>query len=206
MPTEPNPTVTYAVPTRIKLILVLLTILVFLSLGLNWYLIQQWQQAREQISQMSDDIKPVVQQTFDQVDSQLETFQHASFEFNIRVNQQLPIRTSIPFSESVDIPVKMMIPIKDEIKTTVMMDPFQAGLQIPVDIAVPLDLEFPVDEVVAVAIKRDVPISTSVPLSLTVPISIAVSDTNLPPFIDQLRTGIQNFEKQLNQSLSGAGP
>jgi hypothetical protein len=203
MSDELNTAARASVPVAIKIILLLLTILVLVSLGLNWYLIQQWQQARAQVSQFGRDLQPVVQETFDQVDADLAEFQQSSLEFTFRVNQTLPIQTSIPFNESIDIPVQVVIPVQQEIQTTVMMDPFQTGFQIPVDVTVPIDLEFPIDETVAIEIDRTIPISTSVPLSLTLPITIPINDTNLAPYLDRIRDGADNFEEKLNQTLSG---
>jgi len=192
-------------PTGLKITLVVLFLLVFLSLGLNFYLIQQLVQARNTAVQAIRQIAPAVEQTFADVDSELEAFQQSTLTFQIDVNQQIPIQTEIPFNESVEIPVQVTIPFKQNIETTVMMDPFQAGLEIPVDVTVPVDVEFPIDEVVPVSLNRTVPISTTVPLSLTVPISIPISNTNLAPYIEKLRQGIDQFRESAGSTLSKVG-
>lgn len=192
--------------TGLKITLVVLFLLVFISLGLNMYLIQQLAQARNTAVQTLRRLAPAVEQTLADVDSELEAFQQSTLTFQIEVDQQIPLQTEIPFNESIEIPVQVTIPVQQEIKTTVMMDPFQAGLEIPVDITVPIDMEFPIDQVVPVAINRAIPISTTVPLSLTVPINIPVSNTDLAPYIDKLRQGLNQLQESAGSTLSEMGP
>ena len=63
-------------------------------------------------------------------------------------------------------------------------------------------MEFPIDEVVSVTIERTIPISTTVPLQLAVPININIADTDLAPFIDELRKGLGDLESSVDQTLS----
>ncbi len=187
---------------RLKITLAILFTLVIISLGLNLFLIFQLMQTRRQLLQIVTDVKPALQETFDTVGQELETFQNSTLQFNIQIDQQVPINTDIPFNETVDVPVQVVIPVKEEIETTVMMDPFQAGLEIPVDIVVPIDMEFPIDQVVSFTVARTVPISATIPLSLTVPINIDINNTDLAPYVEQLREGLDTLEKTVDETLN----
>lgn len=203
MPTNPTPSENHTVPASIRISLLVLAILVLASLALNAYLIQQWRQAKAQVSQLSRNIQPVVQQTFDNLDRELVNFQQSTLEFNVQVNQQVPLQTEVSFSDTIDIPLQMTLPISHEISTTIMVDPFGAGFTVPMAVNVPINMEFPINQQISIPINRTIPISTSVPLSLTLPINIPISNTSLAPTIDQIRRGADDFEQQLNQRLSG---
>ncbi len=203
MPIDSPPTEKYTTPAGVRISLLVLAILVLASLALNAYLIQQWLQAKAQVSQLGRNIQPMVQQTFDSLDRGLADFQQSTLEFNVQVNQQVPLQTEVSFSDTIDIPLQMTIPISHEIKTTIMVDPFGAGFTVPMAVNVPINMEFPINQRLSIPINRTIPISTSVPLSLTLPINIPISDTSLAPTLDQIRQGAGDFEQQLNQTLSG---
>jgi len=187
-------------PVALKLMILILFLLVFFSLGLNWYLITQLLQARQQALGLVQEFKPVAQDTLEQVDSDLADFQTATFEFQVEIDQQLPIAAEIPFNETIDVPIKATIPIKQQIQTTIMLDPFQAGLEIPTDIDVPVEVEVPIDMVVPVKIERTVPISTVVPINLDVPVIIDIGDTELVGYIEKLRQGLDRLNASLEQA------
>ncbi len=192
-------------PGILKIIIIILFVLVFLSLGLNGFLISQLLSARQQALGLVQNFKPMVQDTLSQVDTELETFQESTLEFNVKIDQILPIDVEIPFNETVEVPINLVIPIEQQIQTTVMMDPFQAGLEIPVKIDVPISVEVPIDVVLPVTIDRTIPISTNVPINLDVPPAIEVSETDLVLYIEQVRQGIGSFNESLDQVAIGAG-
>ncbi len=192
-------------PGILKIIIIILFVLVFLSLGLNGFLISQLLSARQQALGLVQNFKPMVQDTLSQVDTELETFQESTLEFNVKIDQILPIDVEIPFNETVEVPINLVIPIEQQIQTTVMMDPFQAGLEIPVKIDVPISVEVPIDVVLPVTIDRTIPISTNVPINLDVPLAIEVSETDLVLYIEQVRQGIGSFNESLDQVAIGAG-
>jgi len=174
----------------LKISVVVLFVLVFISLGLNWYLISQLMAAQQQARAFVREVKPTVQNALTQTGQELESLQGSSIEFNVEIQEEFPVQIEVPFNETIDVPVQMTIPIEENIETTVMMDPFQSGLEIPVDINVPIDLEVPIDTVIPVAIERTIPISTSVPVELDLPVAIKLSDTDLAQYIEQLRSGL----------------
>jgi len=189
--------------TSLKLILVLLTGLVVISLALNVYLINEWNQAQREFSNMAAGIKPVVAETFDNADKELAAFQKSTLTFNVEIDQELPVSAEIPFNETIEIPVQLTVPFNERIQTTVNVDPFNTGFKVPMEIDIPINMEFPIDEVVSITIERTIPISTTVPLQLAVPININIADTDLAPFVDELRQGLDEFESNIDQTLSG---
>jgi hypothetical protein len=114
------------------------------------------------------------------------------------VQQEFPVQVEVPFNESLEVPIQATIPISQEIQTTILLDPFQAGLNIPTDVTVPVNLDVPIDLSIPVSIDRTIPISTSVPLDLNVPIAIQISDTELAPYLERLRAGLGSLEERLS--------
>ena len=191
-----------SIPTSLKIILAVLTGLVVISLALNMYLIYQWNQAQQQFVNVVTGLKPVVAETFDNADKELAAFQESTLTFNVEIDQELPVNAEIPFNETIEIPVKMTIPFNERIQTTVNVDPFNSGFEIRIDLDIPIDMEFPIDQVIPITIERTIPISTTVPLQLAVPININIADTDLAPFIDELRKGLTGLESSVDQTLS----
>ena len=191
-----------SIPTSLKIFLGVLTGLVVISLALNLYLINKWNQTQQQFANMAAGIKPVVTETFDNADEKLAAFQESTLTFNVQIDQELPISAEIPFNETIEIPVQLTVPVNERIQTTVNVDPFNTGFKVPMEIDIPIDMEFPIDEVVSVTIERTIPISTTVPLQLAVPININIADTDLAPFIDELRKGLGDLESSVDQTLS----
>ncbi len=186
-------------PAALKVIIITLFGLVLASLALNWYLISQLLAVRNQALNTIQTVKPMAQNALQQADEELASFQNSTLEFNVTIDQELPINVEIPFNESIEIPIDVTIPINQQIETTVMMDPFQAGLEIPVDINVPVDVEVPINMVFPVEIDCTIPISTNVPINLNVPININVADTDLTQYIQQLREGLASLNESLDE-------
>lgn len=189
-------------PAALKIIIIILFALVFLSLGLNGYLISELLRVRQQAIQTLQSIEPMAQDTLTQVDTELASFQNSTLEFTVKIDQELPIDVEIPINKRVDVPINVTVPISKQIQTTIMMDPLQTGLQIPVDIDVPVDVEVPINVVLPVEVNETIPISTTVPVKVDVPIAINVSDTDLVPYIEQLRQGLAQFGKMLEQMMA----
>ena len=181
-------------PKALKASIIILFVLVFISLGLNWYLISQLLSARRQATELVQEFKPAAQNALSTVATELETFEESTIEFNVEIDQEFPVEVEIPINENVEIPITTTIPIKQEFETTILMDPLQTGFDIPVDVVVPVDVEVPIDVVVPISVERTIPISTSIPLKLDFPIAIEVSKTELVKYIEQIRQGIASSE------------
>lgn len=181
-----------------KISIVVLFILVLLSLGLNGYLIWQWLTFQQQTQQTVQTYQMLASEGLAQAIADLESFEQATIQFEIEVQQEFPVQVEIPFQETIEVPIQTTIPINQEIQTTIMLDPFQAGLAIPTDITVPVDMEFPIDLTIPVSVDRTIPISTSVPLDLSVPIAIEIGETELAPYLERLRLSLESFEQSLS--------
>ncbi len=184
-------------PVTLKVLIIVLFGLVFLSLGLNWYLISQLLQVQRQAEEAMQEFKPVAQDALSRADEELAAFQNTTLEFDIAIDQELPINVKIPFAETLEIPIDVVIPVKKQVRTTILIDPLQSGFEIPVDIVVPVNEEIPINMVLPIEIERTIPISIQVPIKLNVPIAVNVGDTDLVEYIEQLREGIA----RLNESL-----
>ncbi len=180
-----------------KAALVLLFVLVILSLSLNGILLWQWFSFQQQVQSLVRPSRAMLQQAI----ADLGTFQEATIQFNIPVNENIPIQAEVPFREALEVPIHTTIPIKQEVSTTVLVDIPEIGATVPIDITIPVDMEVPVDLSVPVSIDRTVPISTTVSLDLSVPISVKVSETGLAELVGQLRQSLVS----LDQAMAGIG-
>lgn len=181
-----------------KIAVTVLFILVLLSLGLNGLLIWQWWTFQQQAQKTIQNYESMISAGLSQARDDLESFEQSTLEFEIQIQQEFPVQVEIPFQETLEVPIQTTIPISQEIQTTIMIDPFQTGFTIPTDVSVPVNLEVPIDMNIPVSIDRTIPISTAVPLDLNVPIVIEVSETELAPYLERLRTGLASFEEALS--------
>lgn len=181
--------------------MIILFILVLVSLSLNLYLIWQLQRLEQQAKNAARAWGPVVQETLAQTITDLQTFQEATIEFNVAVNEDFPVEADIPFNETIEIPVQLSVPIKQEINTTILLDPLGTGQGFPVDVTVPVDIEIPIDTSIPVSIDRTIPISTTVPLNLDVPIALNLGDTELAGYIGRLQESLTSLEGIVEQAL-----
>jgi hypothetical protein len=184
-----------------KVILVILFILVFLSLGLNVYLLWKLYSLEEQARTTARNVVPLLQASLGQTVTDLETFQESAIEFDVQVKQDFPLEVDVPFNETIEVPIQLTLPISQEINTTILLDPLQTGTGIPVDVTVPVDIEVPIDVTVPVEIDRTIPIATTIPLDLDVPVSIEIGDTELAGYIERLRDNLISFNTSLDQML-----
>jgi hypothetical protein len=184
-----------------KVILVILFILVFLSLGLNVYLLWKLYSLEEQARTTARNVVPLLQASLGQTVTDLETFQESAIEFDVQVKQDFPLEVDVPFNETIEVPIQLTLPISQEINTTILLDPLQTGTGIPVDVTVPVDMEVPIDVTVPVEIDRTIPIATTIPLDLDVPVSIEIGDTELAGYIERLRDNLISFNTSLDQML-----
>ena len=186
--------------TTIKTLFIILFVLVCISLGLNIYLVWQLQQAQQDVKTVVQKFGPDVQTSLEQTIADLETFQGATIEFKVAVDEEFPIEAQIPFNETIEVPIKLTVPIKQNIDTTIVIDVLGKGL--PVDVSVPVDVEVPIDTTITVPIDRTIDVSTTVPLKMDVPISLQIGDTELAGYVDRIRESLVSFYTMLGQVLT----
>jgi hypothetical protein len=182
--------------------IITLFVLVTLSLALNGLLLWQWWNFQQQAVQTVRRFEPVITTGLTQAIADLDSLQHSTMQFKVQIKQDFPVQVEIPFKQAVEVPIQTTMPISQVLQTTIMLDPFQTGLNIPTDITVPINLEIPIDITVPVAIDRTIPISTTVPLNLDVPVNIKISETELAPFLQRLQTALESAA----QTLSNLNP
>jgi hypothetical protein len=185
-----------------KITIFLLFILVALSLALNGYTIWQLLIFREQalaLQQRIQDLQQVALETVSHTIAELETFDQATIQYTVQINEQIPVKAVVPFQENLRVPIQATIPISEEISTTVALEISQLGLSIPLDITLPLVLDVPVDITVPIDIDRQVPVNTTVPIRLEVPFVVNLSETDLARYVELLKQELKDLEKVLSE-------
>jgi len=177
-----------------KAYLAFLTVLVFLSLALNLFLVWQLFGAYRQAKGMGR----AAQHTLAQAIADLGELQNATLRLSVPVQQEIPIRAVVPFSQTITVPINETIPFKDEISTQLILEMPEFGMKAPIDITIPIETEVPVVLDARVPINITLPVETTVSLDMEIPVAIRLADTDLAPFIERLR----NVLIGINESLS----
>ncbi len=122
----------------------------------------------------------------------LDAFATSTLEFEIAIDEEIPINTVIELNQTILVPIQTSIPIDETVDTTIRVaGPF--GIDIPLNVTVPIQLELPINLEVSIPINETVPISTSVPVNLDVPIVIEVAETELASLVLSLRAGLESM-------------
>ncbi len=140
--------------------ILILTLLVLLSLFLNGYLIVSLAQARSRALQ----IVAAAQNTIQNVDE-------GTLVVPVRVDQDIPLNTIIPISQTFSIPLKFDYPLSTVVNTSIEIP--LLGTQ---DLAVPIDAVIPIDYVLDVPLQIAIPISLTYRLQMEVPVEIAIPE------------------------------
>jgi len=122
----------------------------------------------------------------------------ATFSYTLEVDQEIPIRISVPFEKDVTVPVNTTIPIN----TTVIV-PINAGLLGEFNIPVPIQTIIPIELEIVVPISQTVEIATTVPLNVDVPIAIPIADTPLAGYLENLDAVLERVKVQLEHPFDG---
>lgn len=171
-------------------------------------------------------VRSEVQQTLSQAAGAFAGLELDSFEYELHVEQTIPLDMTIPFNDtftvpiSATVPVSTMIPFNDTfvvpinsnlpVNTTVNVPitipllgsfnvPFPISTNVPVNLTVevPISREIPVQMTIPVNLLVDVPISTEVPVQADIPIVMDVP-VNIP--LDNLGFGTAIAEVQAAMS------
>lgn len=159
---------------RQRIYLIILTVLVFVSLGLNLFLIREALSLRRQLATGGQ----TAVDTLDVAIEQLDNLSTASFSVEIPIDEQIDVATTISLEEEFRVPISTTVPINTNVSVPIQIGPFGSY-----DIEVPIDTQVPVSLTVPINIDRNIPVETSVPIKLIVPIEVEVADT---PIADQL--------------------
>ena len=112
----------------------------------------------------------------------LDAFRSSTLEFDVAIDETIPIETEILLDRTLTVPIVATFPIDEVVETT-----------IPLDVSVPVQLDLPVDLEIEFLINEVIPVSTDVPVRLAVPISIEVAETELASLADALGEGLAAF-------------
>lgn len=164
--------------------LIVLAILTLLSLAFNAIVILEFLQLRRAAHRVVTDARALVEEISDDTVS-----------YTVELDQEIPISTEIPFSESISVPINTVVPID----TTVV---------VPVDLrfttynlTVPIETVFPVDMEVTVPVSQVIDVTTVVPLNVDVPIEIAISETPLADYLADVNATLKRTEDQLERPI-----
>lgn len=134
-------------------------------------------------------LAPGISASLDEAIGGLASFKTATLEFDVPIDQEVPISTVFALQRVIDVPIQTELPINESFDTTITIQgPF--GIDIPLDVTVPVNVVVPVDLVVPIAVDETIPIETSIDVDLTVPISFPVAGTELAQLAESLETGL----------------
>ena len=137
-------------------------------------------------------LEPTVSAGIDEAIAGLESFSSSTLEFNVAIDEHLPISTEIVIDRTFNVPIKTAIPINESFETTIEVEgPF--GLTVPVDVTVPVDIDVPVDLQLKLPVNETIPVEANVPVQLDVPINVNIAETELAELADSLAAGLESF-------------
>lgn len=146
---------------------------------------EQAQNLTEQLTALA----PTIGASLDDAIAGLGDFKTATLDFEVEINQSVPIVTEFVLDRVIDVPIQTELPINESFETTITIQaPF--GLEIPLDVVVPVNVVVPVDLVVPIAVNETIPIDTAIDVDLTVPIEFPVAGTELAQLAESLETGL----------------
>jgi hypothetical protein len=145
-------------------------------------------------------LEPTVSAGIDEAIAGLESFTSSTLEFDVAIDESLPINTEIVIERTFTVPIDTSIPINESFETTIEVQaPF--GLTVPVDVTVPVDIDVPVDLEITLPVNETIPVEANVPVKLDVPIRVDIAQTELAELADSLAAGLRSFR----EVLSGLG-
>lgn len=165
-----------------------LFLLVLVSISLNVAVILYGLRTRSQLLSL----RRTVSGMLGEASKDLQRFERLVIKFDIEVNDRVPIRTSVPIDEQLDVTVKGHIPIRQKLDTEVTLHTPLLG-RMPMNVTVPLDLQVPIDLNLPIVIDHAIPVALEAPVHLRVPIEVDLSKTELGSFIDQVRNSLDTL-------------
>jgi hypothetical protein len=164
---------------------ILLWIVTLVSLAMNIMLLRGLLIARQ----------VAIQSVHDSI-SVLEGFQHQVINYDIHIDQTLPVKTDIPIDMTVPIHIKDDFDINSSVTVSVPAGPLGT---IPVH--VPISTTIPIDKTLMVPIKQTLTIDTTIPVKFDVPITFSVQQTGLFAAIEETKARLLLLEQSLTQPL-----
>jgi prefoldin subunit 5 len=141
------------------------------------------------------ELEPQVSAGVEEAIAGLREFGDSTIEFDVNIDEVIPIKTDVVIDRVVEVPIKTTIPINETFDTTIRVST-PLG-EIPLDVTVPVDVDVPVDLVVDIPINETVEIDEEFPVQLDVPIAIEVRETELAQLTDSLAAGLESLQDVL---------
>lgn len=111
----------------------------------------------------------------------LDALTRENVNYTFRVNQSVPVRTDIPFSRTLVIPIERTLDVSTVV--TVTRDIPVIGA---IEFDVPIQATVPVSFDVPIVISETLPVNIDVPLNLDIPLQVTLSETPLQRAIEPL--------------------
>lgn len=167
-----------------QLLLYLLGIVVLVSLGLNLALFVALNRVRRW--------------TVEGLIHALKILEHVAGEvisFEVKFEKAIPVRTEVLFQRTLEVPVKVAVPIDTELDVPVRTLLGTIKLRVPIDTELPIDLKIPVpiDEVINV--------DTEIPVQFVVPVDILLAQTSLAGHLAETQQLLARLQSNLEQPL-----
>lgn len=164
--------------------LAVLTVLTLFSLALNGIVILGFLQLRQGMHDVVTDARAVITQLAGD-----------TLSYTVELDQDIPLSTEIPFSDTFSVPVNTVVPIN-----TRVVVPVDLGFA-TYRVTVPIETVFPIDMEVTVPVSQVVDITTIVPLEVEVPVEVAVSETPLAAYLLEVDRGLEQIQEQLERPI-----
>ena len=143
------------------------------------------------------DLAPTIGSGLDEAAAGLAQFRTSTIEFDVAIDETVPIDTQIVLDRTIEVPINTSLPIDETFNTTIVVSgPF--GVDLPLDVAVPVKVDVPVDLTVAIPVNESFPISTAIPVKLDLPVRVDVAGTELAALAESLEQGLASFRGVLD--------
>jgi hypothetical protein len=148
-----------------------------LSIALNWILIQQVQDTRQQLRQ-SVDVAMV----------QLDSFELREIRQEFPIRQTVTVSTTLELRKTLQVPIRTTLPIDTQVQVAV---PLLGNINLPIKTTVPVDVQVPIE------IREEFPIQAQVPISMTVPVRISLNELGVEGGLDGIRAWLRDLRRSL---------
>jgi hypothetical protein len=156
------------------------------SIALNVWLINTLLTIRRQV----DVARLQVAQGLTEAASGVGQMSLGNFEYNVEVNDAVPIHILVPVSETIKVPISNTLKINS---AAVANLPLLGPTSIPFSVNVPVQMS------VSVPVSLTVVVSDSVPVHFFVPVNINLDETPLASFKGEVQSYLLDAARQLQQ-------
>jgi hypothetical protein len=107
------------------------------------------------------------------------------------VDQTFTIDTTVPISETVEVPLNLTVPISETVQI-----PIETPLGI-VPLEVPINLTVPITETVTVPINKQIPFRTDIPVQTDIPVDLDLNGPPIGPILRQFEDALRELRDNL---------